>query len=410
MITAKITWVSLWSLCFFAPSIMLGFTDSRSKVSVAVILAAGYVGVRILFGDIGVARKTPVAVALLLAVYLCVHGAILAVGTGHLIVILLQGQWVVYLLAGLFVAYDVASQPGGAEFLSRSFVALCVLAAAGGLVSIWTGPFYNYAFHTEGRWGLLIPRAVGTFEAPGMLAAMLAIGFILAALQPNSRRSMGRIVCLTVIAVALFLTQAKGGILACFAACAVGVPVTALLAGAGGRRSGLLLKATAACAFGIMALVAAGAMYELEITRLLKDDAQDRTDIRMAIIRDYMSAGPAAQLFGIGYRQSATVDPLSGIWFTAHNSYVSFLREIGLLGFGLTLILLLRVNVPFLLSDHLHWGLAMLALLLVAYTESYLYSGYCVMFVGGATGVLCGSGEIQFKQWGGRVDPAPVVI
>lgn len=374
----RILWVSLWSVMLFAPSIMLGFTATESKFSAAAVIAAAYLLWRILFRPLPPMNGI-CGLALLFCLYLLLHGMALTLWTGNILILLLEGQWICYFLAGFLLTMELGRTRSDLEWASRTLVRLGVVAAALGLVSIWTGPFYSYANHYIGRWGLPIARACGTFESPGMLAGLLAITFALLFFTPRATGSATRRrVALTLMAVTLLLTQAKGGIVACLLAVILGIPVVAKTAKSWRAVAGAIVCAVLlGSAIGYIADT-----YLIDPTALIENDVEDRGGIAVEHLSAYFTDDLAPQLFGLGYRQTATIDPETGMWFTAHNSYISLLREIGLVGCLLLGAFLL--SSLFGLGSHafLNWTMAMVALLLLAYTEGYLFSSYVVFFLG----------------------------
>lgn len=55
----------------------------------------------------------------------------------------------------------------------------------------------------------------------------------------------------------------------------------------------------------------------------------------LAVWNRFVGANPLVWMFGLGFRQTAFVNQETLGWVTAHNSYVSMLAEIGVVGLGL---------------------------------------------------------------------------
>lgn len=376
----RFLWVCLWSVMLFAPSIMLGFTATASKFSLAAVIAAVYLLWRLLFRPLPPLNGT-CGLAFLLSLYLLLHGIVLVLLTGNIQILLLEGQWITYFLAGLLLTLDLGRTRSDLEWAGTALACLGVVASALGLVSIWTGPFYSYASHFVGRWGLPIERACGTFESPGVLAGLLTITFTHLYFTPRGTGSvMHRRFALVLMAVTLVLTQSKAGILGSLAAVVLGIPALAKTASARRAVIGkIFFVVLLICTTGYIASI-----YRIDVGGLVEDDMAGRGQVGMAVVSDYLSDQLVPQLFGLGYRQSATIDPETGMWFTAHNSYISLLREIGLAGCLLLGAFLLSSFSGLASNGFLNWTMAMVGLLLIAFTEGYLYGAPLFLGCAGA--------------------------
>jgi hypothetical protein len=362
----------------FAPSILIGFTAAQSKFSPASLLAAAFVAWRTLFRPLPSLRGASLW-GFCLAIYLLLHGVVLTLTTGNVAILLLEGQWLAYFVAGLLLTVDLIAARADIEWIDSALVVLGVLASVLGIISIWTGPFYNYAFLFEGRWGIPISRACGTFESPAMLAGFLTILFVLSFFTaPGAGGSFLRQAGLVLMMVTLLLTQSKAGIVVAVLAVILGVPIVARTPAK--RRAAFARLAYIGMFVAAIAYFAG--TYGIDTQALLATDAHDRGELGSSILTDYSTDTATAQLFGVGYRQSATISPETGMWFTAHNSYISFLREIGLIGSMLLAAYLLLTIGPLIATGNHNLALAVLALLLVAYTEVFLYGSYSAFFLG----------------------------
>jgi hypothetical protein len=371
-------WLLVWIVMLFAPSVLIGLSAAQSKFSLASFLAAAFVAWRIVFRPFP-SLKGALLWGFLLALYLLIHGVVLTLSTGSPVILLLEGQWLAYFVAGLLLTADLIAARADIQWIDSALVALGVIASVLGIVSIWTGPFYGYANHFEGRWGIPISRACGTFEAPAMLAGFLTITFVLSFFTaPTSGGSFLRQAGLFLMMVTLLLTQSKAGIVVAILAVVLGLPIVARTAAK--RRAALARLAYIGIFVAAIAYFADA--YGIDAQALLASDVHDRGELGSAVLTDYADDGPTAQLFGVGYRQSATIDPETGMWFTAHNSYISFLREIGLIGCVLLAGYLLWTMGSLIAAGNHNLALAVLAILLVAYTEVFLYGSYSAFFLG----------------------------
>jgi hypothetical protein len=357
---SRYAWISIWAVLCLAPSIMLA---GGSKFSPAVLMAVFYLIVRVIVRPLPSPGIPPMLAILGLSGYLLAHGAVLTLLSAKPVILMLQGQWVVYFLTGSLLAYDISQVADGESFLFRSYMSVAVISAAGGAISIFTGPFYQYANHVLARWGLPVDRAVGTFEAPAVLASVLSVGVLLLLFDSAGRLSSYRIALLLLMAIVLVLTQSKAGILCSFLAVFAGI----LLGGKCALDRRIVITLMAGLCGGVIAIAFVASTYSID--KYLTD-----------------SLGP--QLLGIGYRQSAVRGP-NGIWFTAHNSYVALLREIGAVGLGATGLFLWAVITRLRFGRFSKWGVALIAVMLMSYTETFLYDPHTVLLLGVVGGLSC---------------------
>jgi hypothetical protein len=355
-----------------------------SKFSPAVLMAVFYLIVRVIVRPLPSPGIPPMLAILRLSGYLLAHGAVLTLLSAKPVILMLQGQWVVYFLTGSLLAYDISQVADGESFLFRSYMSVAVISAAGGAISIFTGPFYQYANHVLARWGLPVDRAVGTFEAPAVLASVLSVGVLLLLFDSAGRLSSYRIALLLLMAIVLVLTQSKAGILCSFLAVFAGI----LLGGKCALDRRIVITLMAGLCGGVIAIAFVASTYSIDVKMLIESDKQDRAAIAEKVIDKYLTDSLGPQLLGIGYRQSAVRGP-NGIWFTAHNSYVALLREIGAVGLGATGLFLWAVITRLRFGRFSKWGVALIAVMLMSYTETFLYDPHTVLLLGVVGGLSC---------------------
>lgn len=371
-------WIIIWAVMLFAPSIMLGFTATQSKFSSASIIAAIYLAWRLLFRPLP--RLTgATGIGLAMGVYLLIHGLVLTITTGKIIILLLEGQWVVYFLSGLLLTMDIVRIATDVDWAGTTLIRLGLISSVLGDISLWTGPFYSYANNYKPRWGIDLNRACGPFESPAILGGLVMITFVLAFFTaPVAGGVLRRQAGLAFMMVTLLLSMSKAAIVSGLAATILGVPIVARTAAK--RRAAVAKLLYVAVFIGAIGYISSA--YMIDVRGLIEDDAQSRGAVGLTILSDYAQDGVLEQLFGIGYRQSASIDPETGMWFPAHNSYISFLREIGIVGFLSICGFLFYCLVELRSRGYLNWALALVALLLASYTAEYLYGSFCVFFLG----------------------------
>jgi hypothetical protein len=175
----------------------------------------------------------------------------------------------------------------------------------------------EYDRETGERLTLMRMCGVGIFNDPNELCLLLAVGVILALYLLGDKRSgLVRYVCavpLVAFALAIPLTQSRGGLLAVLA----GLSVLAFDR-LGAKRGTLIM--------GVM-LVGVLAVAGGRITRFEIDNSDDTSQHRVQLWSEGLVLLRSSPLFGIGFGTYA-----DEVGFVAHNSFVHAYTELGFFG------------------------------------------------------------------------------
>src|SRR5215470_2640128 len=209
-------------------------------------------------------------------------------------------------------------------YLGGAFLT-AVVGIAGGSSSEQFGPYSDAS------------RLAGGIGDPNELAAIVVAALMLAVVTvPLMRWLLGSIV--VVLAIALFLTQSRGGLLAL----AVVAVVTPFLAGPVRLRAVAVILTIAAIGIGYYALVAPPAAIQ-HVTSFSAGGGTGRTDLWKVAVemwRDHPIAGIGTGNFTVVEPRYAVrtinlerVDLVVDNPKVAHNTYLHVLTELGIVGF-----------------------------------------------------------------------------
>lgn len=376
-------WSLLWVVALFAPPVPLSFmSTSDSKVSLAVLVCAVYLAWRSLILGRGIPLMGSSLKYILpaLVIYFIAH----AVGFGltkGISILLMEGQWIIYFLVAFLLVWDMRFLPNLEAILIRRLLLFMSLEAAIAIITSFTGPVYSYVIGAYApRLSIDIYRAVGTLEGANSLAGLLAFAAVLAAWSPKQYLPFRRIWLLSLLVVALLLTQSKSGISA-FLIANIAVVLLVHLKALVIYKMKIPYKIPLATVL-IFGVTATGLfLHGPTITRAISEDYAERVQLTSRVWDQYLAGSLTELLFGFGFRQTAQITEDGTAWMTAHNSYVSFWAELGIVGFLLLLGALLTVLIAFVGRNRWYWVGALVALLIHFSTEVFLYGYLYVMVI-----------------------------
>ncbi len=371
--TALRWWRLLVAAAILVPPIPLGFTETSSGVSVALPLSVAFLFWRALrSGGVLPNLLTPVGrTAIVVPLYLVIHGLFFLALRGLTLVFVLEAQWAIYFVAFLLCAYDVARAPDAVPAAIRFFLWTDLLASLAGLATTVTGPLLDYGTAFDGRFGLSFYRATGTMQSANGLAGVLAFAAMVAWHAPRDwvpapRWRLGRALVVLVLAAGLVATQSKSGVGA-LAAGLVATTVARYIRRPTVRSLARVMMWSA----GLAALL----VFFHVVIQEVEFDLAGRTTFTADVWNRYASSSPLTLLFGFGFRQTAFVNRDTLGWVTAHNSYVSILAEIGAAGAALLALVWLR-TLWWATKGRAWWVVAaQSAMLAHFFTEGFVY-GY----------------------------------
>lgn len=384
-------WVALYAGAFFLPPIPLGFTPSaRSKVLPGAVVAVLYLVFRPIFSHRGFfnfatpKRLLPLAITF----YLAGHAAYLAL-SGNPIAALTEAQWIVYLMAPLLMVWDLGRSQ--VTFVVKALLACLGLESILAIISSFTGPMYAYVVLWYGpRFGTNVYRAVGTTDSTNSLGGLMAVGALICLFAPTAVLPIRRFVLLIGLLAAVILSQSKSAFFAVLITFII-VSIMSLRGRLGQTRS--LLKGIAAHALALILVGGVFYFYGDAVMDNMTQDYGDRAALGERVITQIMQFDWFQTLFGVGFHGVDYINPSTGAWITAHNSYINLLADLGLFGFGLVGSLLVVLVVTVLRTRQWHLLAGVIGLLLHFVTEAFLYAPLFVITIGTIYGCVCVSGQ-----------------
>jgi hypothetical protein len=371
---------------FFLPPISLPFMRTRSGMSAAVLIASFYLLITFVVGR----TKLPVPRTWSdwsfygLCSYVFMHGCVM-LAAAKIPVALMEFQWTVYLLAPALM-FIAARRHVREVCLSRILQLIGVVAAIFGIVSAFNGPIVpDFTGYADSRIGLVPYRAVGMAGSANGFGGVMMSFVVLAAFMPRRYLVAPRTALLLIFSLALAATESRSAITSSI--------VTILLLGGSllfwrlfskaGAKIGHLFISAIFCVFVILLLIFAGSSIQKNYSQDLfgDQDSHGRLSVAAAAVDRYVHSGLVAQLTGIGFRQSASFDPDIKAYVTAHNSYVSLLVEIGLIGSGLFVCLLLTTAAGLARNHAWPWLAVLIANSFHNLTECFFYGGVPMLLV-----------------------------
>jgi hypothetical protein len=364
--------VAMLIAVLLVPPFAIGFTATRSVISPGLGLVVLYLPWRLIRrrGRLVAAHTLYGAAIAVVASYVTLHAIYYAIGERNWLVFLTEAQWATYLAGFAGVVADVQPLPNARNRIVRALLLILSVQAILGIISSYVGPLVDTGAWTGARFGLNLDRATGTLGNPNSFAGIMAMGAIIALFHPRAGLPLPRVLLVPLLLTALLFSQSKSGCLSFLAATALLVTVRFTLTT---RASDLVV------ALGIMALLAVASQTDVVLKELSTDYA-GRVQFSAGVLERYEHTEPAYQLLGLGFRQTAILDPETRAWVTAHNTYLSFIAELGLIGF--LLVAALWGVAAWSALRAWDWPVlgALSCMLLHLYSEAFLYGNTYVLW------------------------------
>ncbi|PAE38168.1 hypothetical protein [Bacillus sp. 7884-1] len=359
----------------FAPPIPIGISGTGSSVSFGIVIISFYIVWRILKQNALFLSpfKTYGFFVNGLVFFMIIHCLYYLAVMHKFTVFLYEIQWTVYFLGLSLLYFDTRQNQELQNKLMKSTIFLHFLLAVTGFISSFSGPFYKYAVGWyEGRYGFNLYRAIGTSGSANGLAGTMAIFLIISIFAKKEWLPFKRWFLIFGFSLVLLLTQSKSGILAFV----LGFGILAFIQFLFDFSFKKLFRLYSF--FGI--LVSLFYIFNKFITITINDGA-DRVNYIEHVLNQYGESNLLYKLFGLGFRQTAYLNTETLGWVTAHNSYVSFLAEIGIIGFGI-LIGMIVISFILLLKKKL-WSIlgGLLVFLFHLYSEGFLYGSTYILYL-----------------------------
>lgn len=380
-------WIALYAGALFLPPIPLRFTPTaHSKLLIGGLVGTAYLLWRPFFSRRSFfSFSTPNRVLpLLIIVYMSFH-AVYAALYGNFIGALIEAQWLMYLVAPLLMTWDLGAAQH--DRVVKLLLACLGIESLLAVISSFTGPMYEYVvLWYAPRFGASVYRAVGTTDSTNSLGGLMAFGALVCFFAPAAILPIRRSLMLMGLFAAVILSQSKSAFFSVLISFAV-VNVVSLRWRVERIRDVLATIVTQAIAL----LLSAGVYYfygEAVLDNISKDYG-DRAALGQRVISEIAKFGWPQTLFGVGFHGVDYVDPSTGAWITAHDSYINLVSDLGLCGTALIVSLFVVLVVTLLKDRRWHLLAGLVGLLLHFATEAFLYAPMFVMTLGTLYGISC---------------------
>lgn len=377
----------MYAGALFLPPIPLGFTETaRSKLLPGAIVAVAYLIWRPIFCRVGIfhfstfKRLLPVAIAF----YVFGH-AMYFVLDGNYLTGLNELQWLVYLIAPLLMAWDVG--PSGSNYIVKALLACLGIESVLAVISSFTGPMYGYVVLWYGpRFGTSVYRAVGTMDSTNSLGGLLAFGALVCLFAPAAVLPLRRSLLVVALLAGVILSQSKSAFFS--------VLISFVIISIVGSRWRLMSTRELWTMIGSQALaliVVSGVFYFYgeAVADNMSHDYMDRAALSERVIEKIAEFDWIQTLFGVGFHGVDYVNPATGAWITAHDSYINLIADLGVCGFLLVVSLFIAMSVSIFKNREWHLLAGLFGLLLHFVTEAFLYAPLFIMTIGTLYGVTC---------------------
>jgi hypothetical protein len=283
------------------------------------------------------------------------------------------------------MAWDVG--PAGVQQLGKALLACLGLESVLAAISSFTGPMYPYVVLWYGpRFGSNVYRAVGTTDSTNSLGGLMAFGALVCLFAPASMLPVRRPLLVTALTAAVILSQSKSAVLAVVIGFAL-ITIVSIRWSLGRIRD--LVTTIGSQALALILVCVVFYFYGGAVLDNMSQDYADRTALTERSISMIMDFDWVQALFGVGFHGVDYINPSTGAWITAHNSYINLLADLGVCGFVLVISLFIVLTAAVLRSQEWHLLAGIVGLLLHFVTEAFIYAPMFVMTIGTLYGMTC---------------------
>jgi hypothetical protein len=377
----------MYAGALFLPPIPLGFTETaHSKLLPGAIVAIAYLLWRPVFCRVGVFHFSSIRRLLPAAIAFYVFGhAVYFAFEGRYLVALNELQWLVYLIAPLLMAWDVG--PRGGKHIVKALLACLGIESVLAVISSFTGPMYGYVVLWYGpRFGTSIYRAVGTMDSTNSLGGLLAFGALACLFAPEDVLPVRRYLLVSALLAGVVFSQSKS---AFFAVLISFVAVSILSTRWRLMHPRDLFSMIGYQLLGVVFVGTVFYFYGDAVSDNISQDYVDRTALSERVLSKIAEFDWVQTLFGVGFHGVDYVNPSTGTWITAHNSYINLFADLGVLGFLLVLSLFAVILVTLFRDQQWYLLAGVFGLLLHFVTEAFLYVPLLIMTIGTVYGLSC---------------------
>lgn len=382
-------WWAGTTICalLFLPPIPLAFLEAhRSRLLPAFILPVLY-----MLGSLLRRRRIIWSLPLLptlMAAWLVFHVA-LCLLEQRFVAGFKEVQWLIYFVGtySMVRAATSSADPGVAQGFSRLIWAVLTIESIIGIVTAFTGPiFEQFTTWVDPRFGLSFLRATGTVESPNTLGGILSFGLVWCLHAPLAVSRVWRFLSALIILAALVMCQSKSAALsttiALLAVNGLGVMMDPRTTG---RRT--VRRLLSFVALGI-AVAGVGVIAGDSIRFELVEDYAVRGEFGLRVVERYQSFSWFDQAVGLGITETADIDRVTGVWMTAHNSYVALMAELGATFLILFLLLTIRALIAAVRHGRWHAVGGLIVILSHSFSEYFLISPFYVTLLAATLAII----------------------
>lgn len=377
-------WSCMLAVIVFAPGFQLTFLSAyRSKIAPAFVVALAYFVFALLTRSTRRHARRGFdlfkSAMISLGLYLALHIAICTAAHSY-VAALKELQWLLYFVASAWMTINFASVTASRLRAERMLAWILLVEASVGIVTSFTGPLYDTGsvLWVTSRWGLGLLRATGTVGSANGFGGLVACGAAWLIFWPGRMRALRRWSGVMLCVVAVFASQSKSAMLSLVISISIVAAFRLLWAQQTKRtrivRAGVIV---AVLLLGAAALIS----FREPIMAELNDDMDGRSVFTSNAFNAYRTYDYDKVLLGVGLSNAGYIDAQNGVWMTAHNSYVTILSELGLIGAIIIVGILAGSLVLAIRSQMWHILALLIVIALHALTEQFLLGAVFVILL-----------------------------